>query len=38
MSLLSFFFLSQDNDQTLPKGSISADDKLGFILSLIFSQ
>ena len=38
MSLLSFSFLSQDNDQTLPKGSISADDKLGFILSLFFSQ
>jgi hypothetical protein len=38
MVLLSLSFLSQDNDQTLPKGSRTADDKLGFISSLIFSQ
>ena len=38
MSLLSSCFLSQDNDQTLPKGSRTVDDKLGFISSLIFFQ
>jgi len=35
ISLLSSFFLSQENDQTLPKGSRTANDKLGFISSLI---
>jgi hypothetical protein len=34
--LLSLSFLSQDNDQTRPKESRTADDKLGFISSLIF--
>jgi hypothetical protein len=38
MSLLSLSFLSQDNDPTLPKGSTTDEDKLGFISSLISSR